>query len=116
MAAVHVVVFDHHIDRAVKLDPGHLPAGEHALRADIVDFVADDLAKRAAHAAGDAGLFTMMNMVVADDMTADGFLAPAAFAQGALHAFFCKDQVPPALFVLSNLSLYFPRARPAHLE
>ena len=73
---VNVVVADYDIDRSVEFDSRHLGAGEQALHMDVMDGVAGDGAERTPHTAHDAGLFAMGDVVVADDMVADGFLIP----------------------------------------
>ena len=84
-AAVDVVAADERVDRAVELDAGHFRAAEKALHVDVVDVVAGDGAERTSHAAHDAGLFAMVDVVVADDVAADGGAVPAVF-QGPPNA------------------------------
>ena len=66
------------------------------------------------HAADDAGLLAMMNVVVADEVAADGFLVPAVL-QRAADAFGVGVGGAGQL-VLSNSSLYLPSATPQHFE
>ena len=82
-AAIDVVAADLNINGAVELDAGHLRAAEQLPHVDVMDGVAGDGAEGGAETADDAGLFAMRNVVVADEVAADGLLVPAV-GQGAL--------------------------------
>ena len=69
-----VIVIDQHIDGGVDLDPGHFGAREKLADVDLVDLVAADRAEYRAQAADDARLLAVEDLVVADDVRADGFL------------------------------------------
>ena len=82
-AAVDVVVADDDVDRAVELDAGHFRAAEELVDMDVVDLVAGDRAEGAADAADDAGLLAVVDVVVADEVAADGRLVPAVGQRAA---------------------------------
>ena len=78
-----MVVADDRVDRAVEFDAGHFGPDEQPPHVDVVDRIARDGAEHGAHAADDARLLAVRNVVVAHDVVADVLLRPAVF-QGAL--------------------------------
>ncbi|MEI6785244.1 MAG: hypothetical protein WCQ21_30465, partial [Verrucomicrobiota bacterium] len=58
-------------------DVGHFRAAEELVEMDVVNDVAGDGAEGAAETADDAGLAAVMDVIVADQVTADGGLVPA---------------------------------------
>ena len=84
-ATVDVVSADDHVDRAMKLDPGHLCASEKLADVDVMNVVADDLTEGASEAADNPSLLAMMNVVASNDVSAHGRLVPAVL-QGAPNA------------------------------
>lgn len=74
-----VVLRDADIHGTVEFDAPLLGAVKELLPMDVVDGVSRNLAEGRAHAADDAGLFTVVDVIVQDKVAADGFFVPSAF-------------------------------------
>src|SRR5699024_6795045 len=85
VAVVDDVVVDDHVDGGVQLDAGHLGAGEFAPDVDVVYVVVGNGGEGPAHAAHDAGLAAVVDLVAADDVPADLVPAPAVLQGGEDH-------------------------------
>ena len=99
-AVVDVVASHDDVDRCVELDAGNFGAAQFHHVVDVVDVVVFDDGEDCAHAADDAALFTVVDVVAADDVTADVFFEPAVILAaadcvtlhlcGALQVFVCE--------------------------
>ena len=72
-----MVAADFDIDGGVELDARHLRSRKKLPDVDVMDGVAGDGAERGTQAADDARLLAVGDVVVADDVMADGLLVPA---------------------------------------
>ena len=82
-AVMNVIAADCDVDGGVQLDARHFRAAQFHHGVDMVDVVVLYEGEDAAHAAYDAALLAVVDVVAADDVGANSFLEPAVVLAAA---------------------------------